>query len=286
MVQSELKPEFQALEDRLAELRGRYARGELDDSAYQSEVERLTLRDSAGDDWWLGGEPGAWHRWDGSAWVRSALPAKAPAEVKSQVPPLENVKRGPVRPLLLGCGAGLAMVGLVAIVVLAGGWVEYQATPKIVEGIEPGVIQVALYPLSVDQQAVIDRLGHPEAFAILFYEEELEAGTLGDVRFETWSYYTSALEYTFINGEQVAEDPLEIDLMGELVVIPYHPEQFVAYMDLDEVIASAGLETYLVVPLEKELVDGGKVYYADELTFGLKDDELLYVEALALETEG
>jgi hypothetical protein len=65
--------------------------------------------------------------------------------------------------------------------------------------------------------------------------------------------------------------------------MPYRPEQFVAYMSLEELIAAAGLETYLVVPLEKELVEGGEVYYADELTFGLKNDELLYVEALALE---
>lgn len=111
-------------------------------------------------------------------------------------------------------------------------------------------------------------------------------GSFTDVRFETWSYYTSGLEYTFINGEQVAEDSLEIELLGELAPIPYRPEQFVAYMSLDEVIASAGLETYLVVPLEKELVEDGEVYYADELTFGLKNDELLYVEALALEIEG
>jgi hypothetical protein len=110
-------------------------------------------------------------------------------------------------------------------------------------------------------------------------------GSLMDVRFETWSYYTSGLEFTFINGDKVAEDPLEIELLGELVPIPYRPEQFVAYMSLDEMVASAGLQTYLVVPLEKELVDGGEVYYADELTFGLKNDELLYVEALALELE-
>jgi hypothetical protein len=57
-------------------------------------------------------------------------------------------------------------------------------------------------------------------------------------------------------------------------------------MSLEEVIASAGLDAFMVVPLEKELVDGGEVFYADELTFGLKDDELLYIEALALEVEG
>jgi len=286
MTHANLPPEFQALEERLSELRARHARAELDDAAYQAEVQRLTVRDADGIDWWLGGELGAWHRWDGSAWVRSALPASPPVQAPIAAPPAKQGKRRPARPLLLGCGAGLALILAMAIVVLAGGWVEYQAAPKIVEGLEPGAMEIAQNTLSADQQIVIDRLGFPEAFSILFYEEELEDGSLGDVRFETWSYYTSALEYTFINGELVAEDPLEIDLAGELVPIPYRPEQFVAYMNLEEVIASAGLETYLVVPLEKELVDGGEVYYADELTFGLKNDELLYVEALALEMDG
>jgi hypothetical protein len=157
--------------------------------------------------------------------------------------------------------------------------------PKIVEEVVPDNLAISKQALSTEQLSVRAGLGSPEAFSILFYEEELVDGSYGDVRFETWSYYTDGVEYTFINGELVGEDPIEIDV-GELIPIPYAPEQFVAYMNLDEVIASARLDTFLIVPLEKELVDGGEVYYADELTFGLKDDELLYVEALALEVEG
>jgi hypothetical protein len=157
--------------------------------------------------------------------------------------------------------------------------------PKIVEEVVPESFAISKQALSPEQLSVRAELGSPEAFSILFYEEELLDGSYGDVRFETWSYYNDGVEYTFINGELVGEDPIEIDV-GELIQIPYTPEQFVAYMNLEEVIASAKLDTFLVVPLEKELVDGGEVYYADELTFGLKDDELLYVEALALEVEG
>ena len=157
--------------------------------------------------------------------------------------------------------------------------------PKIVEEVVPESFAISKQALSPEQLSVRAELGSPEAFSILFYEEELLDGSYGDVRFEAWSYYNDGVEYTFINGELVGEDPIEIDV-GELIQIPYTPEQFVAYMNLEEVIASARLDTFLVVPLEKELVDGGEVYYADELTFGLKDDELLYVEALALEVEG
>jgi hypothetical protein len=283
MVQSELKPEFQALEDRLSELRGRYARGELDDAAYQSEVERLTLRDSAGDDWWLGGEPGAWHRWDGKAWVRNAPPAATTAwPVPVDGPP----RRRSWRPVAIGCGLGGLFAAVLALVLLVGGWQAYRQEPRIVEGVEAQSLTLGRYELSSDQQDVIARLGYPEAFAILFYEEEQVDGSFSDVRFETWSYYSSGAEYTFVNGRPEAEDTLEIEFSGELVPIPYRPEQFVAYMNLDEVLASAGLQTYLVIPLERELVAGGEIYYADELTFGLKNDELLYVEALALAAEG
>jgi hypothetical protein len=51
------------------------------------------------------------------------------------------------------------------------------------------------------------------------------------------------------------------------------------------VISSANLEAYVVVPLEQGYVEDGEVYYADELAFGLKNGELRYVEALALEAE-
>ena len=72
---------------------------------------------------------------------------------------------------------------------------------------------------------------------------------------------------------------------GELALIPYKPEQFTEYMTLDEVIASANLNEYLVVPLEEELVESGEVYYADQLTFGLKNNKLMYIETLVVEVE-
>lgn len=140
-------------------------------------------------------------------------------------------------------------------------------------------------PLSNDQQRVRAERGDPEAFLILFYEETLEDGTIGDVRTETWSYYTGGIEYTFINGVLEAQAAIEAGI-GELTPAAYQPEQFQATMSLEEVLAVAGLDSFLLVPLEKELVDGGEVYYADRLAFGLQDGELRYLEALALEVEG
>jgi hypothetical protein len=278
---SSLPPAFQALEARLADLQARYRRSEIDASRYQAEVQALTLQDEAGRTWWLGGEAGAWHIWDGTRWVRSA----PPVGFQPSVPAVASKPKRTGRPMILGCGLGVLIVIVLAAVFLIIGWQAYQQEPMIVDGVEPNDLALSQYSLSSDQQNMIDQLGYPEAFAILFYEEEQVDGSFMDVRFETWSYYTSGVEYTFINGVQEAEDPLEFGLVGDLIPIPYQPEQFVAFMSLDEVIASAGLETYMVIPLEKEIVEDGEVYYADELTFGLKNDELRYVEALAVELE-
>lgn len=271
-------PEFLNLERRLEDLNDQYQRGGLSDQAYQAAVQSLTVNDASGSTWWLGGEHGAWHRWDGVRWIREDPPTEAPTPVPAQTSPKRNW-----RPMLLGCGAGVLVVAFVAGVLLIGGWREYAQMPKIVEGVEPGSTGGGHYAVTAEQLDVVRELGSPQAFTLLFYEEELLDGTFGDVRFETWDYYEQDVSYTFINGELVGEEFLEVEIVGDLYPIPYMPDQFTAYMSLDEVLASAGLDRYLVVPLEKELVDGGEVYYVSELTFGLKDNELLYIEALGLE---
>jgi len=53
-------------------------------------------------------------------------------------------------------------------------------------------------------------------------------------------------------------------------------------MSLEEVVAAAGLDSYVEIPLEKEFLEGGISYFAPALTFSLKNDELIYLEALAL----
>jgi hypothetical protein len=273
-----LPPEFLELERRLSELKDQYKRGQMSEQVYQTAVQALTVQDSDGSTWWLGGESGAWHRWDGRQWVRAN-----PAAVQSGTTLAPPEHRRTMRPLMMGCGVGVLIVAAVTAVLLIGGWWEYKQMPKIVEGIQPVDASPVRYTMTPAQMEVFGDMGAPQAFTLLFYEEELLDGSYGDVRFETWDYYEAGVSYTFVNGELAGEDPLEVEIVGEIYPIPYQPDQFTAYMGLDEVLASAGLNRYMVVPLEKELVEGGEVYYADELTFGLKDDELRYIEALALE---
>ena len=168
---------FQALEARLSELQASFTRGELDADAYQAEVQGLTVQDDAGQTWWLGGEAGAWHIWDGSAWVRRVPPA---AITPTPDAPIPKAKRS-WRPLAIGCGvAGLILVVAVAIF-LIGGWQALQQEPMIVEGVEAETLELSEYAFSTAQSSVIERLGKPDAFTILFYEEEQVGGTLAAV---------------------------------------------------------------------------------------------------------
>ena len=182
----------------------------------------------------------------------------------------------------LGCGCLIFFILVIAGIYLYAGWLGYKESPMIVEVQEPSIQLEDPYTLSPTQEEQFYTYGYPEAFTILFYEEETVSGKIETVRLETWDYYSQGVGLTFINGELIAEDPIDIENPGTLEPLPYYPEQFSAFMSLEEVIAAAGLDTYVEIPLEKEFLEGGISYFAKSLTFGLKNDELMYIEALAL----
>ncbi|MFO8036530.1 MAG: hypothetical protein R6U57_07890 [Anaerolineales bacterium] len=182
-------------------------------------------------------------------------------------------------PLGIVCGGILVVLGGIF---LWAGWQGYQEAPKLIEGSVPQGSSGVGYLLTPDQAGIQTELGPPEAFTLLFYEEETVDGSLRDVRLESWDYYSQGVGYTFINGELTGEDELDISEIGQLAPMPYDPEQFEAYMSLNEVLAAASLETYVEIPLEKAFLEGGDLYYGESLTFGLVDGELRYLEALAL----
>lgn len=145
--------------------------------------------------------------------------------------------------------------------------------------------QVESYQLSAEQSALVGEIGYPDSFILLFYEEEDVDGSLQIVRLETWDYFSEGESYTFLNGELDSNDRIEVGELGSLATLPYVPEQFAANMSRDDVLAAAGVEEFIEVPLEKEYLEGGDLYYADSLAFGLIDGDLRYLEALALVEE-
>lgn len=183
----------------------------------------------------------------------------------------------------------IAVILAVLILAAAGiylyaGWIGYQEAPKLIEVQEYRAQLQDPYQLSTAQQDQLFSKGYPEGFTILFYDEETASGDFETVRLESWDYYTQGIGLTFINGELIAEDPIEYTANDQLDPLPYYPEQFSAYMSLEEVIAASGIDSYVEIPLEKEYLEGGVSYFAPALTFGLKDGQLIYIEALALST--
>ena len=184
--------------------------------------------------------------------------------------------------LLLGCGGVLCLLLTIGGIFLYAGWQGFQEAPKLIEDYQPGAQLEDPYNLSEEQMSILVNRGYPEAFTLLFYEEELVGGGVQDVRLETWDYYSQGVGFTFFNGDLKETEPLDLEEIGSLVSMPYFPEQFEAYMTLDEVLAAAGLERYVEIPVDKAFLDGGDLYYGESLTFGLVDGELRYLEALAV----
>jgi hypothetical protein len=191
-----------------------------------------------------------------------------------------------LKPATLGClaASGLAaiIIFILAIWLVVAGIDDYRSQARLYQGIQVKTAPPAPYVLSQDQQARIQQSGYPESFTIYFYEEYDSAGAVEDVRFETWSYYTLGKRYTFFNGGFDQETDLPA-LNVKVLPMPYKPEQFLAYESVDQLLATTGIDQVLLTPLEKELVPGGEVYYANMLTFGLKDGELRYVGTVALQ---
>lgn len=141
--------------------------------------------------------------------------------------------------------------------------------------------------VAVDTRTDLDiraRYGAPDAFAILYFDEQGTDGTVATVTMSRWSYYDEGVEFSFAGDLVVAQDPLELQPGSTAERVPYDPDQFHAYMSLDEVLEAAGLEDYVGGPLEA-VVEGGELFFADRLTWGIKDGELRYVEAIALDAE-
>ena len=174
--------------------------------------------------------------------------------------------------ILLVLGLGCLIIGLGVI-----GWMDINQSPLEVSELVP-FFKPGKYQYSADQQDIKIQLGLPDSFTILFYEDEFGGGS---TRLETWIYSETGQSYTWVNGNLDKRDSFT-PVSGEVFPAPYQPDQFTAYLNLEEVIGATGIKDFMLVPLENKLLPGGEIYFADQLSFGLKHGELLYAEAVGL----
>lgn len=60
---------------------------------------------------------------------------------------------------------------------------------------------------------------------------------------------------------------------------------FIRKMNMEEVLAAAGQDTYLEDPIEKTLLVNADLYFTRGLVFGMSDGELRYLETVPLSQE-
>lgn len=174
------------------------------------------------------------------------------------------------------------MCGLISTSLLVNNVVhEYFNNPRLVSGFSFARQPDTGYQLSDSQQNYIDENGNPASFSILFYQHRDTNGALQDNRYETWHYLDSGIQVTFLNGmlSEADSSPLE----GGEKALTYKPEMFTAYMSPAQVAQSADIDEWLIIPVEDALVQNAEVYFADGLTFGFQNGELIFVEAFTAE---
>ncbi len=179
-------------------------------------------------------------------------------------------KRTLLAPLVALVIALLGLIGLVAADWLSADDVYIVSANPLAPTPEP-------VALSGAQQEIVAELGRPDGFTILFYETVPGQPT----RIETWSYYAAEWEISFVDGEITDQEPPD-ETSGEVIAAPYRPESFSALMSLDNVVAASGIDEYLEVQLEDEVLPGGTVFVGEQLLFGTRNGQLLYIEAVPL----
>ena len=184
--------------------------------------------------------------------------------------------------------AGLALALVIVFAAAAFGvyaLVTAEDEPVLVTGLEFEKINApGFYALSTQQQEVLSEYGYPDSFLILFYENTLPNGQRAPIREETWYYHQSAYEITYRNGEKYTESHQQPET-EELFHTPYRPEMFIREMEMEQVLAVAGQDTYVEDPIEKILLGNADLYFTEGLIFGISDGELRYLETVPLNAE-
>jgi hypothetical protein len=140
-----IPPRFAEVERRFAALQAQYQAGELDETAYDAELQKLVIEDEADGYWMLGAESGAWYWYDGDQWIRRDPPlAEAPVpSVTPSGPTSPPTRRAhPWQRLGVGCGA------LLIIVVCLSSFIYWQRGSVSLESValSMGVITPTLTP--------------------------------------------------------------------------------------------------------------------------------------------
>ena len=302
-------------ERRLAQILAKQRSGSKNEAVYEAEIQQIIVRDEAGNTWWLGGQHGAWHWYNGRTWERRdpvqyqyanspvaqpaapsyTQPAK-PAVIQQESSQSESKRR--LSPfIIIGC------VGIVTLVLIIGGIVglilmlddqdadENAGANTLTETAAfLGVDNIELLADALTEEVqdhrpqTLEMMGRPDVFSII--EMDVDGHKL--VR-ESWVYYGLATQVDFINGEAVFTSSL--DPVPEETIFPawYDPELFSAGMTAAEIIQAASsaspagtVPESIMAEATSEEFPGGEILIGDQILIGVFADRVVYIETVAL----
>lgn len=306
---------FAEVERRLAQILAKQRSGSRSEATYEAEIQNLIVREEAGNTWWLGGQHGAWHWFNGHTWERRdpaqyqsanhkmeqtaaptyAQPA-APAEIQTKSPQPEDRRR--LFPyIVIGC------VGIVTLVLIIGGVAglvlmrgdqdadedtgeSYLSETAAILGAEDVEQLAAALTEEVEDHRpqTLDIMGRPDVFSII--EMDVDGHKL--IR-ESWVYYGLATQVDFINGEAVFTSSL--DPVPDETIFPawYDPGLFSAGMTAAEIIQAASsaspagtIPESIMAETTNEEFPGGEILIGDQILIGVFADRVVYIETVAL----
>lgn len=306
---------FADVERRLAQILARQKSGSRNDAAYQAEIQDLIVRDQTGNTWWLGGQHGAWHWFNGRSWERrdparhqavapQMQPAPSPTyrqpaapNVVESKPPQSQDRRSWFPYVLIGCIGifilSLIIGGVVGLFILQGdedttseesdGYLAEMAAAIGAEDVEQ--LSAALTEEVEDHRPqTLEMLGRPDTFSIS--EMDVDGHKLVQ---EAWLYYGLGTQVDFINGEAAYTSSL--DPVPEETIFPawYDPLAFSSDMMKAEIIeAASGASPAGTIPVaisSESLSDefpGGEILIGDQILIGVYEGRVVYIETVAL----
>lgn len=133
--------------------------------------------------------------------------------------------------------------------------------------------------LSQSQEEMVKSLGRPEQFAITYMPKGSDEGS-DFVRHETWFYPSLGSKLTFLAGELVLTEELEIPEGKEYYPTIYNSEDFNFYTNLTETRELLGEQALEPLELPGFFDEGVEVYGSAGAMFVFEEGNMTYMETL------
>ena len=169
--------------------------------------------------------------------------------------------------------AGVLLI--LGIIFIGVGWVltADDGDAYLVTGASFDEVAYMPHVYSDDQFAIFKSKGIPSGFSLFFLGE-------GSVeRQETWFYKEEGYAVTFLNGIMLYEE--EDPSISEMAFgTSYDPSLFIYELDPGTILSRIQQRDFLVMPVDRTLLEEGTLYYCEDLVIGFSGGRLTYAESL------